>query len=110
MACAQQVRDLFAEIFAELDARPRERAMRALAAFGVSIDCGEPVFSCSGTRAGARLRGRWIAEHPVPLEVKPGEIVRFEPAGGNRVKVRAGGALSRFRGFLYRLAHRRRES
>ena len=86
----REVRDMFAEIFAEMDANPRAMAMKALAEFEIGLEDGEPVFSCGGKSFHAKFRGRWLAEHPVPLKVRPGSTIRFVPTTGNRVKMRAG--------------------
>ena len=85
---ADRVRGMFAEVMAEMDARPRPLSMRAESAFEVGLERGEPVFRSGGAEARARFRGRWIAEHPVPASVRPGDVLRFAPASGNRVKVR----------------------
>ena len=86
----REVRDMFAEIFAEMDANPRPMAMKDLADFEIDIVRGEPVFSCGEESFRARFRGRWLAEHPVPIHIRPGDRIMFVPTTGNRVKVRAG--------------------
>lgn len=91
----QSVRDAFAEIFAEMDAAPRLLAMKASESFEIGLERGEPVFSCSGASAAASFRGRWLAEHPVPAAVRPGTVIRFLPASGNRVRVRIAGFFER---------------
>lgn len=87
----------FAQVFAELDAEPRQlmvvidvhndRGSRV----SVDLQDGDPVFCIEGRKpVRADFRGRWIAEHRVPLvfpEYGRTKLV-FTPAGGNRVKVR----------------------
>ena len=87
----------FAEVFAELDAHPapvmvvldvhNDRAARVSIAFAD----GEPVFRIEGRKdVRADFRGRWLPEHPVPLDLP--EYGRCKlvltPTDGNRVKVR----------------------
>lgn len=67
----------FAEIFASLDENPRELTVP------VTVD-EEMVMEEIPD-----FRGRWIAEHPVPLTLRKGRnVFRFIPTTGNRVKVR----------------------
>ena len=87
----REVRDMFAEILAEMDANPRPVSVKALADFEIELDRGEPVFTCGGESLRANFRGRWLAEHPVPLRVRTGDRIRFLPTTANRVKVREGG-------------------
>ncbi len=93
MTTAEKVKAFFAEIFSDLDAWPRPLKIR-LALEGVSAPCrldlmnGEPVFSVGDETAPACFRHRWLAEHPVPMNLLPGMKMMFVPTSGNRVKVR----------------------
>jgi len=90
MATPREIRDFFAEVFAALDAEPKERVVKfPEGGFAIDLLDGEPLFLVPGEEpALADFRGRWLAEHPVPLEVTPGMRITFVPATGNRVKVR----------------------
>ena len=92
-----ELKGYFAELFASLDADPRPLLVtvdvrndrRSL----VSIDYvgGEPVFMIEGRRpVKANFRGRYLAEHPVPLAFPRRGTMKIviEPTSGNRVKVR----------------------
>ena len=87
----------FAEVFASLDERPRRLRLtldvRNDRGAGVSIglERGEPVFSVDGyASVRTPLRGRWLAEHPVPMAVPKKGLLRLvlEPVDANRVRVR----------------------
>ncbi|MBR1920909.1 MAG: hypothetical protein IJ829_02755 [Kiritimatiellae bacterium] len=82
-------RAFFAEVFAELDARPRKMKVKVFGD-GLVVDMreGNPVFSASGETARADYRRRWIAEHPVPVTLGRASVFTFVPTSGNRVKVR----------------------
>ena len=87
---AREFRAFFADVLAQLDARPKRCVLKLLAG-GVTVDLagGEPVFTASdGVAARARFRGRWLAEHPVPMALAAGDRLTFVPTTGNRVKVR----------------------
>ena len=93
-------RGFFAEVFAGLDAVPKRTVMKLLRG-GVSVDLveGEPCFVApDGSRAQANFRGRWLAEHPVPLALRAGDRLTFVPTTGNRVKVRKSTLRERFFG------------
>ena len=93
-------RGFFADVFARLDAVPKRSVVKLLEG-GVTVDLvgGEPCFSApDGTRAQANFRGRWIAEHPVPLVLHAGDRLTFVPASGGRVKVRRSTVWERFFG------------
>ena len=83
-----------ARLFESLDAFPRKVAVRFRAEKGgpqtrIGYEKGEPVFSAGGEKTvKARFRGRWIAEHPVPLTVGDGCSLVFVPSGPRRVRVR----------------------
>ncbi len=92
-----ELRGYFAEILADLDACPRPLMVsldvRNDRNSRVSIDMeeGEPVFRIEGRSAArANYRGRYMAEHPVPLELPLFRRFKmvFEPASANRVRVR----------------------
>ena len=87
------LRRSFAEVFASLDMRPRRLALEVHVEDKavVSLVDGEPVFMMDGKGvASADFRRRWIADHPVPLVLRPHGVTRLvmTPASGNRVKVR----------------------
>lgn len=93
-------RGFFADVFARLDAVPKRSVVKLLKG-GVTVDLeeGEPVFVASdGARAKANFRGRWLAEHPVPLALAAGGRLTFVPTSGNRVKVRRSTFWERFFG------------
>lgn len=82
-----------AEIFASLDAMPRELRvevdMGAARGYTVNLVDGNPVFEAPRQiSAQPNFRGRWLAEHPIPLSLEGRMILRFLPTTGNRVKVR----------------------
>ena len=87
----------FAEVFAAMDERPRplQVTIRAENEEGVDFELdlkkGEVILSARGKIAAHNtFRGRYLAEHPVPLTlscVRPTCFI-FEPTTGNRVKVR----------------------
>ena len=92
-----ELKGYFAEVFADLDANPR-RLMVAVdvhndrgALASIAFEDGEPVFRREDRRdARADFRGRWLAEHPVPLRFPEYGRLKLvlEPTTGNRVKVR----------------------
>ncbi len=96
-----------AKVFAELDARPR-RLLLTLdvrndrkAAFTVGYDRGEPVFAVDGIDSvRASFRGRYLAEHDVPLRLPVDKVSRFvlTPTSGNRIKVRRANLIERIFG------------
>ncbi len=92
-----ELRAYVAELFAAMDERPRQMFVRfdlrndRRTGFSIDIVDGEPVFlSDDGREAKASFRGRWLAEHPVPLRLSRFlcTTLVMEPAGGNRVRVR----------------------
>ena len=94
----EEYRDFFAEVFADLDANPRETGIR-FKADDLTIDIvnGNPIFiiptgdaESFPLRLQADFRGRWLPEHPVPLRFHGPKthVLRFVPTTGNRVKVR----------------------
>jgi len=97
-ATPRGVEDFFADVFAALEASPRELRVEldfreAAPAEPIVLDLvgGEPVWRQAGRNAAhGRLRGRWLALHAVPLPLPRG-IARFRlsPASGNRIKVRS---------------------
>ena len=93
----EEFRSCLAKVFASLDERPRKLTAtidtrnRAGAVFSIDIEKGEPVFVKDGKDAvKGNFRGRWIAEHPVPLLLPNNGRMKlvFEPADANRVRVR----------------------
>ena len=96
----QAFRGFFAEVFARLDAVPKRSVLKLLKG-GCLVDLveGEPCFIApDGSRAQANCRGRWLAEHPVPLALRAGDRLTFVPTTGNRVKVRRSTLWERFFG------------
>ena len=86
----EEYRDFFAAVFAELDARPRATGVEFMpGGLSIDVDCGNPVFTLAGRTLRADFRGRWLAEHPVPLGFSAGRAARlyFTPTTGNRIKV-----------------------
>jgi len=87
----------FAEVFAALDAKPRlvEVEIDFSEAFidtpiAVDFEKGEPVFRQEGCNAAhGKFRGRWLAEHDVPLTLSL-RSTKFElvPTNDNRIRVR----------------------
>ncbi len=99
MPTAEKLKAFFAEVFADLDANPRPLKIRlvledAPAPCRMDLADGEPVFFVGDDdRAAACYRGRWLAEHPVPLNLLPGLELTFTPTTGNRVRVRVASVL-----------------
>ena len=101
---ARALRGYFAEVFASLDAQPRRVELSVDAANDsrarVEIDClgGDVVFRVEGRpEARTSFRGRWLAEHPVPLTFPASGRCHLilTPTTGNRVKVRCATVLER---------------
>ncbi len=93
MLTAEKLKAFFAAIFADLDANPRRLSVRlvledAPAPCRLDLKNGEPHFFVGEESARANFRHRWIAEHPVPMNLLPGLKMTFIPTTGNRVKVR----------------------
>lgn len=109
-----QLKDCFAEVFAVLDLSPRPLFLtldaRNASGAAVSIDLadGEPVFRIDGRRsAKANFRRRWLAEHPVPLDLRDGRCqLVLEPTTGNRVRVRLPAVHERLAAIAARIKHR----
>ena len=87
----------FAEIFADLDADPRQILVSVKAyndrhaRVSIGFEDGEPVFRIQGRKdVRAAFRGRWLPEHPVPLNLPEYGKCKLvlTPTDGNRVKVR----------------------
>ena len=79
----------FAEVFADLDAVPRPVEFAVYAeGFVIDLVAGEPKFVRGKTAAQADFRGRWLAEHPVPVALRRKASFSLVPTTGNRVKVR----------------------
>ena len=90
MLTPSELKEQFAAVFVEMDARPRPLVLTLAGVDGLSIDLvdGEPVFCASDERAAASFRRRWLAEHTVPLVLRSGMKLKLTPTSGNRVKVR----------------------
>jgi hypothetical protein len=87
----EEYRAFFADVFSEMDARPRKFGMK-IRAEGLTVDFADGLaeFKVAGGGAvKADFGRRWLAEHPVPLTFGGRTVyLTFEPAGGNRVRVR----------------------
>ncbi len=93
MLTAEKLKAFFASIFADLDANPRRLKVKlvledAPAPCRLDLKNGEPLFYVGDECARAHFRHRWIAEHPVPLNLLSGLKLTFSSTRGNRVKVR----------------------
>ena len=85
----EECRAFFAEVFAALDASPREMKVKVFAErLRIDLVEGDPVFTTAGGSAKADFRRRWLAEHPVPVTLGRASVFTFVPTTGNRVKVR----------------------
>jgi hypothetical protein len=96
----EEYREFFAGIFSEMDARPRRFGMKIRAeGLTVDLDEGLTVFKVDGGgETKADFGRRWLAEHPLPLKFgRKTAYLTFEPAGGNRVRVRKASLLERLR-------------
>ncbi len=108
---SEELKGCFAQIFSALDADPKEMLVKLFPVGGTggSIDfdnSGRLLFSLSdNSPTVANFRGRWLAEHPVPLKLHPFSASNFifKPTTGNRVKVRQ---ISRMRAFLENLKYK----
>jgi hypothetical protein len=90
MLTPAELRDQFAAVFAEMDARPRRLTLPLAGVEGFAVDLvdGEPVFRAGAEEARGRFRRRYLAEHDVPLRLRSGMKLKLIPTSGNRVKVR----------------------
>ena len=88
---AKVLKDQFAAVFSELDARPRRlrAVVRGAEGFAIDFDCGEAIIvSPTGERVRAGFRHRYLAEHETPFVLGVKNIFEMIPTTGNRVKVR----------------------
>ena len=92
-----ELKSYMAELFAAMDERPRQMYARfdlrngRGTSFTIDIAEGEPVFMTDdGRESRASFRGRWLADHPVPLRLsrRGSTMLVLEPTCGNRVRVR----------------------
>lgn len=94
----EELRGYFARVFEELDARPRPLLVSvrtrndrdSLVSLDLGAD-GNPVFRIEGrSDAAADFRGRYLAEHEIPLAFSRRGLtcLVMTPTTGNRVKVR----------------------
>ncbi|MBQ6139664.1 MAG: hypothetical protein IJI54_00125 [Kiritimatiellae bacterium] len=99
-----ELKGYMAVLFASLDERPRPLLVKMdvrndrRARVSIDLKDGEPVFCIEGQRpARADFRGRYIAEHKVPLVLPRFGTCRLvmEPVDDNRVKVRKATILDR---------------
>lgn len=99
-----ELKGYFAEVFASLDANPRRMLLTVdvrndrRTRFEIDLEKGEPVFRAEGhPSVRANFRGRWLAEHPVPLALPRFGTMKLllEPTTANRVKVRRAPLLRR---------------
>ena len=90
--------ECLAQVAARLDERPERMRLviRGADAGGMpvvldSVDGGAAFRITSGTHRPRRLdlRRRWIAEHPLPLEIRPGKpvVLYITPVDANRFRV-----------------------
>lgn len=94
---AKHLAECFAAVAVALDERPRALRVAVKCANGRGrrfrlVDGRDRVFSVEldGDRpAKLDLRGRWIADHPLPLEFDPRgrTVLRFRPVEANRFRV-----------------------
>ncbi len=91
-ADAAQVAGYLAKIAERLDERPEKMRVVFDAPAGISLDMerdGRLTIRVDGKRARRLdLRHRWIAEHPVPVELK-GLVLYLEPVEANRFRVKS---------------------
>ena len=83
----------FAEMFVLLDERPvpanLDIELPEANVYSIDLDCGSVVFSGGGGGpARLDLRGRYLAEHEIPLALGRKTRLSLVPTSGNRVKVR----------------------
>ena len=92
----EALRGYYAEVFVSLDERPRKLLLTVDVRnskgerFAIDFERGEPVFVSNSGRAASSFRNRYIAEHPVPLQLptRGAAVFVLTPASGNRVKVK----------------------
>ena len=86
----KDVAGYLAEIARNLDERPKRLKVRFVAPPGVALDLerdGRLSISIAGNRPHRfDLRNRWIADHPVPLELN-GAVLYVDPVDANRFRV-----------------------
>jgi len=96
-ATPRGVREFFDEIFRILGERPRPIEVvvdfseaELEKAITLDFEAGEPVFRQDGRNAAhARLGGRWLAEHDIPLVLSRRKSRFFlVPVEGDRIRVR----------------------
>ncbi len=81
----------FAAVARRLDERPEPMRLTIEAPRGTEMDIdreGRLVFRVPGRRpAPLDIRRRWIAEHPVPLDLGGGAVLLITPVDANRFRV-----------------------
>lgn len=92
-AAPDAIGSFLAEVFADLDARPRPLDLeldfsQAPGSRSLDLKDGEVVLRSPGVAFAVLLRRRWLAEHPVPLPLRRRTRLRLVPTDGNRIRVR----------------------
>jgi len=99
-----ELKGYFLEVFDSIDAAPRKLFASVVtendrdAAASVDFEDGEPVFRVEGRRPfKGNFSKRWIPDHPVPLRFRRRGATKlvFEPAEGDRIRVRRPTLLER---------------
>ena len=90
---AAKIASFFEELFAILGERPRETALDVElprdGEYQLRIDGGRLVFlGPSGDEAVLDLKGRYLAEHPLPVVFSRKTSFTIAPAAGGRFKVK----------------------
>jgi len=87
----KDVAGFFAAVARRLDERPEPMRIEVQAPRGVELDIdreGRLIFRVHGHRpATLDLRRRWIADHPVPLDLGGRTVLRVTPVDSNRFRV-----------------------
>ena len=88
----KDIADYFSAVARRLDERPERMRVMIAAPDGVVLDMdvsGRLVFRVKGHRpAMLDVRRRWIADHPVPLELGGTTMLVVRPVDANRFRVR----------------------
>ena len=90
----KDIADYFAAVARRLDERPEPMRIVITAPKGVALDMdasGRLLLRVSGRRpAPLDIRRRWIADHPVPLDLSGRTTLIVRPVDANRFRVRLG--------------------
>ena len=94
---AAELRGCFSRVFREQDASPRPVLLTVSTRnsrgelVAVDVKNGNPVFLIQGRDSSAAdFRGRWLADHELPLVLNPPGLTRLvvSPTDGNRLRFR----------------------